>query len=185
MGMLCFLQLGNLLSLGRITFAPNTTEVAGLVNHLLTETEVLNFSPIFWCLIFLISTCKSTACQDSLWPLWHNVGQSEQLYQSFPLSWPEFWFYLFLGAQLILAPLGIWVRPPMNWYRMFFVQSSTPTPSMHQKLIDHGKFCMQNNQLQIKTLVELKDNYIGNMNFLGLERLCTCVDIFLQRHWWW
>ena len=53
---------------------------------------------------------------------------------------------------------------------------------MHQKLTDHGKFCMQNNQSQAKTLVELKDNYIGNMNFFGLERLCTCVDIFLQRH---
>ncbi|CAM6001577.1 unnamed protein product [Sphagnum balticum] len=32
-------MLGNLLSLGRITFAPNSSEVAGLVNHLTSETE--------------------------------------------------------------------------------------------------------------------------------------------------
>lgn len=36
----CFMQLGNLLEQGRITFAPNSTEVAGLVNYLLTENEV-------------------------------------------------------------------------------------------------------------------------------------------------
>jgi hypothetical protein len=35
-------MLGNLLSLGRITFAPNSSEVAGLVNHLTSETEVLH-----------------------------------------------------------------------------------------------------------------------------------------------
>lgn len=32
--------LGNLLTQGRITFAPNTTEVSGLVTHLLTESEL-------------------------------------------------------------------------------------------------------------------------------------------------
>ena len=67
MGVMCFLQLGNLLSLGRVTFAPNTTEVAGLVNHLLTETEVVLNPTVFCCLIiFLISTTKSTALQDLL-----------------------------------------------------------------------------------------------------------------------
>jgi hypothetical protein len=39
--------------------------------------------------------------------------------------------------------------------RMFFIQNSTPTPSMYKKLTKHGKFCMQSNQLPTKSLVEL------------------------------
>lgn len=31
------------------------------------------------------------------------------------------------------------VRPPMNWCRMFFVQTSTPSSHMHQKLSRHRK----------------------------------------------
>jgi hypothetical protein len=31
---------------------------------------------------------------------------------------------------------------PTNWYGMFFVQISIPTPSMHWKLIKHGKVCI-------------------------------------------
>jgi hypothetical protein len=46
----------------------------------------------------------------------------------------------------------------MNRYRMFFVQTSTIPPRMHQKLSKHGKFCKQNNQLPTKSHVELKDN---------------------------
>jgi len=38
------MQLGNLLEQGRITFAPNSTEVAGLVNYLLTENEVDDYN---------------------------------------------------------------------------------------------------------------------------------------------
>jgi hypothetical protein len=45
---------------------------------------------------------------------------------------------------------------------LFFLQTSTPTPSMHQKLIEHGKNCMQNNQLQTKTPVELEDDSINS-----------------------
>jgi hypothetical protein len=41
---------------------------------------------------------------------------------------------------------------------MFFVQTSTLPPRMHHKLTKHGRFCKQNNQLPIKTHVELKDN---------------------------
>ena len=37
----------------------------------------------------------------------------------------------------------------------FFVQTSTPTPRMHQ-LTEHGKFHMEKNQLLTKTPVELK-----------------------------
>ena len=43
-------------------------------------------------------------------------------------------------------------------YRMFFIQTSTLTPSMHQELLKHGKFCIQNNQLPSNTPVELTDN---------------------------
>jgi hypothetical protein len=46
----------------------------------------------------------------------------------------------------------------MNQYRMFFVQTSTLPPHMHQKLTKHGKFYKQNNQLPTKSHVELKDN---------------------------
>jgi hypothetical protein len=65
-------------------------------------------------------------------------------------------------AKLILAPLGMpkWVWPSMNRYRMFFVQTSTIPPCMHQKLTKHGRFCKQNNQLPTKSHVELKDNSI-------------------------
>ena len=56
-------------------------------------------------------------------------------------------YFASLRAKLILAPLGIpkWVRPSMNWYGMFFVQTPTPSPSMHWKCTQHGT-CMQNNQ---------------------------------------
>lgn len=45
----------------------------------------------------------------------------------------------------------------MNQHGMFYAQTSTPTPSTHQKLIEHRKHCMQNTQLMTKTLIELKD----------------------------
>ena len=46
----------------------------------------------------------------------------------------------------------------MNRYRMFFIETSTLTPSMHRKLTKDGKLCMQKNNLRTKTPVELKDN---------------------------
>jgi hypothetical protein len=71
-------------------------------------------------------------------------------------------YFSSLRAKLILALLGMpkWVWPLMNQYRMFFVQTSTPPPRMHQKLTKHGKFCKQNNQLPTKSHDELKDNSI-------------------------
>jgi hypothetical protein len=48
----------------------------------------------------------------------------------------------------------------MNQYRMFFVQTSTPLPRMHQKLTKHGKFCKQNNQLPTISHDELEDNSV-------------------------
>jgi hypothetical protein len=47
---------------------------------------------------------------------------------------------------------------------MFFVQTSTLPPRMHQKLTKHGKFCKQNNQLPTKSHDELKDD--SNMDGL-------------------
>jgi hypothetical protein len=40
-----------------------------------------------------------------------------------------------LRVNFMLAPLGMpkWVWASMNQYRMFFIQSSTPTPIVHQK----------------------------------------------------
>jgi hypothetical protein len=69
-------------------------------------------------------------------------------------------------AKLILAPLGMPKRiwPSMNQYRIFFVQTSTLPPCMHQKLTKHGRFCKQNNQLPTRSHDELEDN-----DFVELE----------------
>jgi hypothetical protein len=48
----------------------------------------------------------------------------------------------------------------MNQYKMFFVQTSTLSPRMHQKLAKHGNICKQNNQLPTKNHDELEDNSI-------------------------
>jgi hypothetical protein len=41
---------------------------------------------------------------------------------------------------------------------MFFIQTFTLPPRMHQKLTKHEIFCKQNNQLPTKSHVELQDN---------------------------
>jgi hypothetical protein len=41
----------------------------------------------------------------------------------------------------------------MNRYRMFFVQTSTLPPNMHNISTKHGWYCMQNNQLPVKSHV--------------------------------
>ena len=46
----------------------------------------------------------------------------------------------------------------MNQYRMFFVQTFSWPPNMHQTLTKHGRFCKQNNHLPIKSHDELEDN---------------------------
>ena len=40
---------------------------------------------------------------------------------------------------------------------MFFVQTSSLPPNMHQKLTEHGGCFMQNNQLPTRSHVELED----------------------------
>jgi hypothetical protein len=58
----------------------------------------------------------------------------------------------------------------MNRYRMFFIQTSTLPPRMHQKLTKHGRICQQNNQLPTKSHDELGDNstmpHFQHSNFL-------------------
>ena len=44
----------------------------------------------------------------------------------------------------------------MNQYKKF-IQTSPSSPSMHPKLIEYEKFCMQNNQFPTKSPVELKN----------------------------
>ena len=51
-----------------------------------------------------------------------------------------------------------WVWPSIIRCRMFYAQTSTPHPSMHRILTEHGRWCMQNNQLPTKSHVELEDN---------------------------
>lgn len=43
---------------------------------------------------------------------------------------------------------------------MSFIQTSTPSPCMHQKLITNDKYCIQNKHLPTKTPVELVDKLI-------------------------
>ena len=73
--------------------------------------------------------------------------------------WMKSNYFGSLKAKLILAPLGIqkWVRPSMDQYRMFFMQTSTRPPSMNRKPIKHGRCCIQINQLPTDTHVELED----------------------------
>jgi hypothetical protein len=49
---------------------------------------------------------------------------------------------------------------------MFFVQTSTLPPHMHQKLTKHGRFYKQNNQLPAKSHDELKGNSIKYVKHL-------------------
>ena len=76
----------------------------------------------------------------------------------FEFEWRSTYFGS-LRAKVILAPLGMpkWVWPSMNQHRVIFVQTSTLPPSMHHKLPDHGRCCMQNNQLPTKCPFESKD----------------------------
>ena len=48
----------------------------------------------------------------------------------------------------------------MSQHRMFLVETSTLTPSMHRQLTIYGRYCMQDNQLLTKSHVELEDTSI-------------------------
>ena len=79
------------------------------------------------------------------------------LIQNYLLTQHYLLFLVILGMPRVLK----YVWPSMNRYRMFFVQTSTLPPRMHQELTKHGRFYNQNNQLPTKSHVELKDNSIG------------------------
>jgi hypothetical protein len=73
-----------------------------------------------------------------------------------------------------------WVWPSMNRCRMFFIQTSTLSPSMYRKLTQHGRCCMQSNELLTKSHAQSEDNYIGwfvlnwtEQNRRDVDRLCT------------
>ena len=70
------------------------------------------------------------------------------------------WLATHSGAKLILPPLKMqnWAWPSMNQYRMFFIQTSTLPPSMHQQFTKYRRCCMQINQLPTKGDVEWEDN---------------------------
>ena len=82
-------------------------------------------------------------------------------------------FELILACQEVLR----WERPPMNRCKIFFVQISTRTPSMHWKLTGYGKFCMQNKQLPTKSTVELKDNSIELQRWFCSQNATIDIDI--------
>ena len=77
--------------------------------------------------------------------------------------------YWFIEAQTYFCmPRGARMSLALkNRYRYFFVQTSTPTPSINQKVTEFGKCCMQNDQLRL----EVKDNafvlselYVAGLN---------------------
>ena len=71
--------------------------------------------------------------------------------------WQPHWTYI-VRSSFRHQEMPKWVWLTMNQHRKFFIRTSTPAPSMHWKLTEYGKYCMQNNQLASKTLVGLKDN---------------------------
>jgi hypothetical protein len=85
--------------------------------------------------------------------------------------WTENILYRFMEGQAHFgmprgAKMSLALHEP---YRMFYVQTSTLPPRMHQKLTKHGRFCKQNNQLPTKTHVELKDDSISYYKLDGFE----------------
>ena len=117
--------------------------------HPLTQWEfLLAVGPLmtsYWLLCIQVSIIS--------FHLWCMLGGSVEL------KWRGTYFSS-LRTKLILAPLGIpkWVWPSMNWYRMFFGQTSTLPSSMHWKPTKHGLCCIQNNQLPTKIHVEFEDD---------------------------
>lgn len=88
--------------------------------------------------------------------LWYPLGGSLQI-------WMKRNLYGSLRAKLISALLGMpkWVGPSMNQCRMFCIQISTLSPSMHHKLTNRGRLYLQNNQFLTKSHTELEDEDIS------------------------
>jgi hypothetical protein len=68
---------------------------------------------------------------------------------------------------------------------MFFIQTSTLPPHMHQKLTKCGRFCKQNNQLPTTSHVELEDNSIVTLvpNEEEFPRRCGLKDHEVKETW--
>ena len=62
---------------------------------------------------------------------------------------------------------------------MFFVQTSTLPLNMHRKLTEHGRCCMQNKQLMIKSYVKLEDNSMAH-SFLVQEKVYMTLCIYME-----
>jgi hypothetical protein len=71
------------------------------------------------------------------------------------------------------VPKRVW--PSMKRYRMFFAQTSTLPPCMHQKLAKHGRFWKQNNKLPTKSHIELENNFIVTCN-------ASLISLFKSMH---
>ena len=46
-----------------------------------------------------------------------------------------------------------------------FLQTCTLTPSMHGKLTEHGKYCLQNKEALTESPIELKENVESSASF--------------------
>lgn len=71
----------------------------------------------------------------------------------------------------------------MNPCKMYFGQTSTLPPSIHQKLHKHDRCCMQHNQLPSKIHVGLEDNLLTENCRTGSSDLFSTIsssDLFLK-----
>lgn len=71
----------------------------------------------------------------------------------------------------------------MNKFKMFFIQTSTTTPSTHPKTYWGWKVCMQENNLPIETPVELKYNSLVLENWQ--QGCLTSMTINTSFQWGW
>ena len=111
---------------------------------------------------------QSAICEEAvLWSICIKVGlyivwlvtfyNATQFYSS--SSWVENrqgGIFGLVGYFAYNSPCLVILGMPRNWpwmaqYRKLFNQPCTPTPSMHPKLTEHGKSCMQINRFPTKS----------------------------------
>ena len=74
-------------------------------------------------------------------------------------------------------PKGAW--PSVNRYKVFFVQTSRLPPSIHQKLNQYGRCCVEINKLPTNGLVESKVGTFNSLQFLLLRRKLLRFEEYL------
>ena len=82
------------------------------------------------------------------------------------------------GPNSLLSPLGMenWIWPSMDRYRMYCVETCTLLPSsMYRKPTEHGRCCMQINQLLTKNYVELEDNSSAPVIYIYISEQSNLV----------